>query len=766
MELVFTTPGLLWLLPLAALPVVFHIHARTKERAVDFPGAFFLLNPALPSAERRRQLEDMALLILRVLLIAAAILALSGPRVKGWSVPPSREDDNAGNEAILLVLDDSPSLSRSHMTTAPDWNESLGRMAGILALNHRRRVGLETASGTGWALDDASTFADRLRKTTLDTCVSGDRTLALTRAFDQLRHQPEERRAIILFSDLHRNEAEGQNEDPLARWTTALRAFATADAPALIVVAPDGLPQLQWGLDVVNAGRTAAAAERMPVAGQPFHLRLRARCVSGAGRRILRVDTAPWRFDENDTRENMAPRQILERPLMLAENEVCEVDLPLLQAEPSALWINAHFVEPDEWPYDDAVETAIQVRPKRRAALWDTRRTRPKPETDLAWQATLFALDPLAGADSGRANLIGTALPDPSVATPGSLVTILYDPTGPVLDQAVSERLRGAVERGACVLWLPDLCGHPQEWPKPLPNRVVSSDPLMPRALEGAEVKEGPPRDAWRIAETQSTHPLLRPFAGGRNGDLTGVCLQRRIRLALTPQTASDTSTHDEMILARFNDGLPALVVKRIGSGWACQMAMGLEPNGGLADSAAWPVLLSEFLELAAEEGLSLDLGTQRVGENGTPWPITALERPRTARLAGPWLAKPGELQTPPVHRWDLEIPAGSNELLLPPLPETGLYRFSIPDLGAQRFIECRVALEESSTQTLPSEVRTALDEAARRSGGSVVHSVQELAGALAQLQPGRPLAPYGWILFILAMLVELFVLIWRGRSG
>ena len=40
------------------------------------------------------------------------------------------------------------------------------------------------------------------------------------------------------------------------------------------------------------------------------------------------------------------------------------------------------------------------------------------------------------------------------------------------------------------------------------------------------------------------------------------------------------------------------------------------------------------------------------------------------------------------------------------------------------------------------------------------------LAEALADLQPGRPLAPYCWLLFGLLMALELGLLVWRGRSG
>ena len=48
------------------------------------------------------------LLAMRVVLLTAAILALAGPRAKGWASGAS-SDPQAGREAVCVVLDDSPS---------------------------------------------------------------------------------------------------------------------------------------------------------------------------------------------------------------------------------------------------------------------------------------------------------------------------------------------------------------------------------------------------------------------------------------------------------------------------------------------------------------------------------------------------------------------------------------------------------------------------------------------------------------------------------
>jgi hypothetical protein len=246
------------------------------------------------------------------------------------------------------------------------------------------------------------------------------------------------------------------------------------------------------------------------------------------------------------------------------------------------------------------------------------------------------------------------------------------------------------------------------------------------------------------------------------------VHFRRRLRLAIAPDGARTQAGTEEHVLARFNDGLPALVIQRVGAGWSCQMAFGLEPEAGLAESAAWPVLLSEFLELAADDGLGA-VSTMAVSPGhlgGCNWPIEPAAAVGTARLAGPWHPKPGELQTAPAQRWTFEIPAQASEIVLPPLPETGLYRLTLQERDAQRFLASRIAPEESMTERLPAEVHEAIALAARASGGTVIEDAAQLSQALTDLQPGRPLAPVCWAFFALLMILELGLLIWRGKPG
>jgi hypothetical protein len=362
-------------------------------------------------------------------------------------------------------------------------------------------------------------------------------------------------------------------------------------------------------------------------------------------------------------------------------------------------------------------------------------------------------------------------------AAPGTLLVALYGPRGPVLGQQESERLRGAIEAGATLLWAPDLTGAAEGWPTPLPGRAISADPLLPRAIEGAEAlalkSDAPPGAAWRVADAGTGHPLLRPFAGGRNGDLPGVRFGRRVRLAIEMDRARQAAGQRDQVLARFDDGLPAAVFQPLGAGGIYQLAFGIEPRGGLAASPAWPVLLAEAVELAAGDGLGLEPGPLlTVGASvPTPWPVAPRPAARAAVLEGPYdfLFKiPGssaaETRGASVTRWELELPARAEQLALPTLAAPGLYRLASG--GAERWVEARIGGCESSLESLPASIREQIAQAAHASGGGVAQGLTELDRTLAHLRPGRSLAPFCWALFAAAMVVELACLVWRGRMG
>lgn len=101
----FLTPFILSGLALAAIPVIIHLLNRRRVQVVNWAAMRFLHDVV---AQRRRQIrpEDLLLMLLRMLILAAIVLALAQPMLKsaGFVGAEARQD-------VVLVLDATASTS-------------------------------------------------------------------------------------------------------------------------------------------------------------------------------------------------------------------------------------------------------------------------------------------------------------------------------------------------------------------------------------------------------------------------------------------------------------------------------------------------------------------------------------------------------------------------------------------------------------------------------------------------------------------------------
>ncbi len=94
-------PWLLWLVPLASAPVIFHLCYRLRRQSLPFSSLMFFLRVD-PHAQARRRLREILLLALRVLVLLLAILALARPQLIGIG--------SGGPAAVALLIDTSASM--------------------------------------------------------------------------------------------------------------------------------------------------------------------------------------------------------------------------------------------------------------------------------------------------------------------------------------------------------------------------------------------------------------------------------------------------------------------------------------------------------------------------------------------------------------------------------------------------------------------------------------------------------------------------------
>lgn len=103
----FAYPHLLWLLPALAAPVLLHLMKRSITVNITFPTIRFLSRGKLPK-EGKRRLRDLLLLLLRLLLFAAIIMTVAGPKLARELVP---EIVSTEKKPVIIAVDSSASMS-------------------------------------------------------------------------------------------------------------------------------------------------------------------------------------------------------------------------------------------------------------------------------------------------------------------------------------------------------------------------------------------------------------------------------------------------------------------------------------------------------------------------------------------------------------------------------------------------------------------------------------------------------------------------------
>lgn len=206
----------------------------------------------------------------------------------------------------------------------------------------------------------------------------------------------------------------------------------------------------------------------------------------------------------------------------------------------------------------------------------------------------------------------------------------------------------------------------------------------LPRAVETAEA----PADRYAMLQGVAfDHPLFAPLAGPQFGDFTKVHFWKHRRL-------TDTQLGEAHVLARFDDGDPAVFEKAVGRGRLLVFTSGWLPaDSDLARSSKFVPLMTSLLELRG--GRAAGPVSVRVGDRvPVPSAATGVRTPdgRLVPVAGTFVGT----DTPGVYAF--ETPAGAKpfavnldpaESLTSPLPVETLEQFGCrlakPDAAARR---------------------------------------------------------------------------------
>jgi hypothetical protein len=601
-SLSFLHPALLWGLAAAAIPLAIHLFHRRRPKAVPFPAIDFVMQ-ARRETERRLKLRRVLLFAARTALLAAAALAIARPRLTAPEAQAAQGP--AGPAATAVVLDTSASMAY--------------RLGGRTLLDRAREDALEVLASLG--ADEPATVV---------ICGGGAAQQADPPGFDRLalRRAVGEAAQGFAHADLTTcvTAAVRALGDPAAAATSRRRLVVATDltasawrldTPAPVVSTSSGAlrPEVMLldaarGEPLANRWVAGLVAEPEPAAG-PHGYRIGV-TVNGEGMEAARDVPLALRVGSGQD-ERTALRALLELPASGSTRKSLAHDFPA--GGPAVVTVA---LPPDALAEDDALTLVVDVPRDVKVLV-----VNGAPSAVRHRDAAYF----LEAALSGSASPVRPTVVDAEGFAKARLadfdVVMLLDLRAPGPKAA---ELGAFVENGGGLFVAmgddvdPDRYDAEVKGLLPAPLHVVKT--AAERGAPGAEGK------AARLAEIDWDHPALRVFTGQAREGLESV---RTWRYMLLRPGAKEGGAR---VLARYDDGAPALVEARRGRGRVMLYASTLDPEW--SDWTIRTSFLPAMQRIAAWLAGSLDERRSAPGVVGAPRPIELPAGRALAAVVGP----------------------------------------------------------------------------------------------------------------------------------
>ncbi len=515
MPLGFLVPAFLAGLAALAIPVLFHLRQRDRDRPYRFPSLMFLHRIPIRTAQHRR-ITDWPLLLLRALAIILLVLAFARPLVDRSAAAAAALEVRT----VVLALDQS--LSMGHTAVWPAALDSARALINDLGGDDRVAVVLfddEAAVAQPLTLDHATALA---AIETATPTPRGTRYASALRAGRQLLlADGASRGEIVVITDLQRSGVTGLSGLELPEGI-AVRAIGVAPA------------------DRGNTAITGIDVQRVQGEGRG-RMTLAARVMTRGleGPRRVRLDLT------------VNGRASGTREVTLAADGMIPVTFDPVPLPAGAVRVTVT-AEPDALPGDDVFHALVPAEDAERIILVSP--------GDAALDETLFleraleiGRDPVMQVERRLAGMLGSGVLD------GAAVVVLYDVAPPpgTAGAALAEWVRAGgglvVAAGAR-----------------LSPRSVEAGGLLPGSLTG-------PVDRLNdrggvLGDVSLEHPIFSPFRGNASGALGSARFLRYGRVE---------PTSDAEILAKFDDGLPAVLERTDGEGRVLLVAAPLDTRSG-----------------------------------------------------------------------------------------------------------------------------------------------------------------------------------------
>lgn len=570
-----------WLFPLYLLggaaiigPILMHLRRRPPQDRVEFSSLMFL-DAQTPMPVSKRRLENWLLLLLRCLALLLLALMFARPLWRS-----ENEDAVSQNQATVLLLDRSASMQRGDL-----WKQAITAATQRLekiALTDRLAVAtLDRETKLLWSFDQDKTSAST-RLATLKPQLaamkpgwaSTDLGQALVDAaswFGSAQGLSGLKKRLVVITDFQ----EGARLD-------ALRGMVWPENIAVEVVRVE-----TPNADNFTLSLAASASEDMGRENAETRSMTRVRLSNTRDSKASDFRLTWDQEAESPITGYLPPgasRVLTVGALAKARSANNTPDLALA-SKPTSLTLSG-----DAWDFDNRIYIAPAQPKSVKIVFIGDEKTRSEAATPLfylsrALQPTPSLLPELSIVSETSANLP----PD----------TELVFISGAKLSAPLSQSLRTLIEHGGLVVSVITESTSPNDLESLTGITAASWSLGFSRSSESTE-------DYRMLADVQTTHPLLSPFADERLRDFTKLRFWKHRKLTLPKESPVE-------VLARFDQGDPAILARSLGKGRVVLLTSGWHPaDSQLALSTKFVPLLYGWLEAAGfrnEQTASLLVG-------------------------------------------------------------------------------------------------------------------------------------------------------------
>jgi hypothetical protein len=520
-------------LALLAIPVLVHLTHKERKEPVEWPSLMFLQRIEYRAA-RRQRIRHWLLLLLRATAMALVVMAFARPVMDGVAAATGAD---GGPRHLVVMLDRSHSMQYGdRFARAQD-----AARDAVSGLSPGDRVSVITFDDVPAAPVTASEDAPAAMAA-INAATAGDRSTryapAVRLASRILSDAPIPRREVVLISDFQRRGWSGDDDARLPGGA----ALRTVD-----VGADDSPNSAVSGLEIAR-----------DVSGGVERARVTARLTSTHSE--PRAVTATLTLNG---------RQVDRREVTLAPNGATSITfapatLPAGTARGEVL------ITADELAADDTFVFTVAEGENVPVLI---------VESDGAASTTsLYLARALAIGDAPgfRTRIVQSGrLTSSDIAS--AAVIVLNDAPPPRAE--LSRALASRIAAGAGLLIVAGPRANDRPWP-------ADASSLLPATT--GEVADRPAARPAAVGFMDRSHPALTVFRAPRSGDFAAARFLRY--RALQPAEGAE-------VLARFDDGAPALVERRVGAGRALMLASTVD--GVWNDLPLQPVFLPLVHQIA-----------------------------------------------------------------------------------------------------------------------------------------------------------------------